>query len=311
MDYIKRFFTTPNTRVDAFNSDISIYTGYRGFAKNIRLPKGAVLSHILERFITTHAKIKSICRGKLSTAYAASVLFNESAPTMVKILYHNTRKEIVGITIAHKKGKDLYVDLLCANECKKSGNQKGFGSILLKEIINEGSMLEVYYIVLEPILDAYSFYIKKGFDHRNDHEEYLELKVPKMSPSARKKLLSQGLSVVRTNTTDSSARIQTALKRIPNKTKTAKVVSKSPKKPNILPAIASRTTKSGKRIQNALASIKNPKKLPPLLARKTPSSSPLSIRKKLSPILPPIRIRTPKKSPSTRTPKKSPAYSPK
>lgn len=310
MDYIRRFFTTPNTRVDAFNSDISIYTGYRGFTKNTRLPKGAV-SHVLERFITTRAKIKSICRGKLSTAYAASVLFNQSAPTVVKILYHNIRKEIVGITIAHKKGKDLYVDLLCANERKKSGNQKGFGSILLKEIIKEASMLEVDYIVLEPILDAYGFYIKKGFDHRNNNGPYLELKVPKMSPSTRKKLLSQGLSVVRTNTTDSSARIQTALKRVPNKTKTAKVVSKSPKKPNILPAIASRTTKNGKRIQNALASIKTTKKLPPLLGRKTPSSSPLRIRKKLSPVLPPIRIRTPKKSPATRTTKKSPAYSPK
>ena len=308
MDYIRRFFTTPNTRVDALNSDISIYTGYRGFPKNTRLPKGAV-SHILQGIIESRANIRSICRNRLSTSYAAKVLFNQSAPTMMKILYNNTRKEIVGLTIAHKKGKDLYVDLLCANERKKSGNQKGFGSILLKEIINEGSMLEVDYIVLEPILDAYSFYIKKGFDHRNDHEEYLELKVPKMSPSARKKLLSQGFSAVRTDTTDSSARIQTAFLRVPNKTKTAKVVSKSPKKPNILPAIASRTTKNGKRIQNALASIKTTKKLPPLLGRKTPSSSPLSIRKKLSPIVSLPRI--PKKSPMTRTPKKSPAYSPK
>lgn len=253
MDYIRRFFTTPNTRVDALNSDISIYTGYRGFPKNARLPKGA-LSHVLERFITTRAKISSICRDRLSTSYAGSVLFNQSAPTMMKILYHNTRKEIIGLTIAHKKGKDLYVDLLCANERKKSGNQKGFGSILLKEIINEASILETDYIVLEPILAAYSFYTNKGFHHRNDDNKYLELKVPKMSPSARKKLLSQGFSAVRTGTTDLSARIQTALKRVPNKTKTAKVVSKSPKKPNILPAIANRTTKNGKRIQNALAS---------------------------------------------------------
>lgn len=301
MDYIRSFFTTPNTRVDAFNSDISIYTGYRGFAKNIRLPKGAV-SHVFERFITTHAKIKSICRGKLSTAYAASVLFNESAPTMVKILYHNTRKKIVGITIAHKKGKDLYVDILCANERKKSGNQKGFGSILLKEIINEGSMLDVDYIVLQPIENAYGFYQKKGFKHRNKNEAYLELKVPKMSPSARKKLLPQGLSAVRTYTTVSGARIQTALKRIP-KTTTAKAVPKSPKKLNILPAVASGTTRSGKMMQKALAPTK---KLPPLLTRKTPSPSPLYIGKKLSPILPPIRIRTPKRSPSTRTPKRSP-----
>lgn len=307
MDYIRKFFTTPNTRIDALNSDISIYTGYRGFPKKTRLPKGAA-SHILQGVIASRANIRSICRDRLGTGYAMKALFNESTPTMMKILYHNKRKEIVGLTIAHKKGKDLYIDLLCTNERKKSGNQKGFGSILLKEIINEGSILEVDYIFLEPISSAYGFYIKKGFDHRKDADEYLELKVPKMSPSARKKLLSQGLSAVRTDTSVLGARLQTALKHFP-KTTTAKVVSKSPKKLNIPPAIASGTTNGGKRIQNALASIKTTKKLPPLHTRKTPSSSPLSIRKKLSPIVSLPRIH--KKSPMTRTPKKSPAYSPK
>jgi hypothetical protein len=210
----------------------------------------------------------------------------------MKILYHNTRKEIVGVTIAHKKGKDLYIILLCAIGRKKSEDQEGFGSILLREMIKEGSILEVDYITLQYTFPAYGFYIKKGFDHRYGAENYLELKVPKMSPSVRNTLLSQGTSGVPMNTTNVGSRIQTALKSVTG-TKTAKVVPKSPKKPNILPVIASGTTSGGKRIQNALASFK---KLPPLRARKTPSSIPLSMRKKLSPVLPSIRPRTPKKT---------------
>ena len=303
MDYIRRFFTTPsnnskNTRVNVTNGDISIYTGYRGFSKETRLPKLNAPTYI-QPFLEK-ANIDSICRGILSSNYVIGRIKDDTSPMMLKVLADNTRKKIVGFTIAHKKGKDLFVDILCAMERKKSGNMEGFGSILMREIIKEASILKTDYIVLQPVTNAYDFYKNKGFDHRNDDEEYLELKVPKMSPSAREKLLSQGFSAVKTGTTHITSRIQTALKRVPNKTKTANVVSKSPKKRNILPATASRTTKNGKRIQNALASIKTTKNLPPLLGRKTPSSSPLSIRKKLSPIVSLPRI-----------PKKSPAYSPK
>lgn len=305
MDYFTKFFAFPNTRVDAMNSDISIYTGYRGFPRNTRLPSGA-LPHVFESFIKHHVNTSTICRGEIGAGYISRTLSNMSTPTMMKILLDNKTKKIVGLTIGHKKGEDLYIDLLCAMERKKSEKQHGFGSILMKEIKKEGSILNVNHVLLEPVDTAYGFYIKKGFEPRKGMRNRLEFKVPKMSPSVRNTLLSQGMSAVRRNTTTLGSRIQTALKRVPNKTKTAKVVPKTPNKPNILPAIASGTTRSGKRIQNTLASIKNPKKLPPLLARKTPSSSPLSIRKKLSPILPPIRIRTPKKSPSTRTPKKSP-----
>jgi hypothetical protein len=153
---------------------------------------------------------------------------------MLKVLYDNTRKKIVGITIAHMKGGDLYVDLLCGMERKKNASvkQKGFGSILIDEIKKEGSILGAKYITLHSIEGAYNFYMRKGFSLRkeNGNDVLLQLKVTPLSPSARNALLSQGFSTVSTRTTRQGVMIQSALRKISSPKKSPSSTKISPVK---------------------------------------------------------------------------------
>jgi hypothetical protein len=215
MEYIKRFFTHKNTRVDVKNRDITILTAYRGFPRNAMLPPGAP-PHVLERLIKEYINVGAVCRSKIPRRYVFGTLFNRSKPTMMKIVYNTKTNTIVGLTVAHIKKQYLYVDLLCTMERTKnaSTNQKGFGTILIDELIKEGTMLDAEYILLDPIPSAFYFYEKKGFAFRNQESELMQLKVPKMSPSVRKRLLPQGVSATPFRTTKNSAMIQSALRTV-------------------------------------------------------------------------------------------------
>jgi hypothetical protein len=219
MEYIKQFFAQKNTRVNARNGDIAILTAYRGFPRNAMLPPGAP-SHILERLIKEYIDVRAVCRSKIPRQYVFSSLFNRSRPTMMKVVYNTKTNAIVGLTVAHVKKKYLYVDLLCTMERKKNGstNQKGFGTILIEELKKEGTMLGAEYILLDPIPSAFYFYEKKGFTFRNQESELMQLKVPKMSPATRARLLPQGVAATPFRTTKNAAMIQSALRTV----KTAK-----------------------------------------------------------------------------------------
>lgn len=217
MEHIKRFFGFGNSRVDVMNSNISIHTAYKGFPRNTKLPKSTV-SHALEMLIWHTLNVEDVCRTKIPHGYVSRSLSNVTKPTLLKILYDNTRKKIVGIAIAHMKGGDLYVDLLCGMERKKnaSAKQKGFGTILIDEITKEGSILGAKYITLHSLEGAYNFYMRKGFSLRNENGNsmLLQLKVKPLSPAVRKTLLSQGFSAVSTQTTPYGVMIQSALRKI-------------------------------------------------------------------------------------------------
>jgi len=233
MENIKLFFGLKNHRVNVMNSDISIHTAYKGFPRNTKLPNSSV-SHRLERLIWRTLNVEDVCRYKIPDGYVANRLSNVTNPTMLKVLYDNTRKKIVGITIAHMKGGDLYVDLLCGMERKKNASvkQKGFGSILIDEIKKEGSILGAKYITLHSIEGAYNFYMRKGFSLRkeNGNDVLLQLKVPPLSPSARNALLSQGFSTVSTRTTRQGVMIQSALRKISSPKKSPSSTKISPVK---------------------------------------------------------------------------------
>lgn len=206
------FFAQKNTRVNVRNGDISILTAYRGFPRNAMLPAGAP-PHMLERLIYEHIDVGAVCRSKIPRGYVFNSLFNRSRPTMMKIVYNTKTNTIVGLTVGHVKKQYLYVDLLCTMERKKNGstNQKGFGTILVDELKKEGTMLGAEYILLDPLPSAIPFYEKKGFTVKN---ELLQLRVPKMSPAARARLLPQGVAATPFRTTKTSAMIQSALRTV-------------------------------------------------------------------------------------------------
>ena len=313
MEYLKKFFATPDRRIKTENGDISILTTYRDFPRNDKLPALFVAPHIMERFFLSKMSVSSvwdICRGSVSVNYAYNSLENTSKPTIIKILVDWKTRSIIGLTIAHLKGKELYVNLLCAKERNKNApsRNRGFGSILMNELKKEAVRFNATYLTLYSVDSAYLFYTKKmGFENR-PQDDLLQWKVPPLNSPEGKRLLPEGRPTgMRPSghayTSINTARLQRALLNVANK-RTAKVVPQKNKKTSVLPSVNTKTAASTAMIQKARTTAKktpSPKKLPPLRTfTKSPSPRKLpSVRKtpslmKLSPLPSVRKTRSPK-----------------
>ena len=330
MEYFKKFFATPDRRIKTETGDIGLYTTYRDFPRNAKLPALFMAPHIMERFFLRKmnvSDISDICRGSVSVRYTWQSLENRSRPTIIKILVDWKTRSIIGLTIAHLKGKELYVDVLCAKERNKNApsRNRGFGSILMNELKKEAVRFNAKYLTLQSVDSAYLFYIEKmGFENR-PQDDLLQWRVPYLNSPEGKRLLPEGRPTgMRPSghayTSINTARLQRALLNVANK-RTAKVVPQKNKKTSVLPSVNTKTAASTAMIQKALASIKkspSPKKLPPLRTftkspspRKLPSVTKSPSPRKLSPLPSVRKTRSPRRlSPlpsvrKTRSPLKS------
>jgi len=323
MEYFKKFFATPDRRIKTETGDIGLYTTYRDFPRNDKLPALFMAPHIMEKFFLSRMNESDICRGSVSVKYAWQSLENTSKPTIIKILVDWKTRRVIGLTIAHLKGKELYVDLLCAKERNKNApsRKRGFGSILMKELKKEAVRFNATYLTLYSVDSAYLFYTKKmGFENR-PQDDLLQWKVPPLNSPEGKRLLPEGRPTgMRPSghayTSINTARLQRALLNVANK-RTAKVVPQKNKKTPVLPSVNNKTAASTAMIQKALAA-PSPKKLPPLRTftkspspRKLPSVTKSPSPRKLSPLPSVRKTRSPRRlSPlpsvrKTRSPLKS------
>ena len=330
MEYFKKFFATPDRRIKTETGDIGLYTTYRDFPRNAKLPALFMAPHIMERFFLRKmnvSDISDICRGSVSVRYTWQSLENRSRPTIIKILVDWKTRSIIGLTIAHLKGKELYVDVLCAKERNKNApsRNRGFGSILMNELKKEAVRFNATYLTLYSVDSAYLFYTKKmGFENR-PQDDLLQWKVPPLNSPEGKRLLPEGRPTgMRPSghayTSINTARLQRALLNVANK-RTAKVVPQKNKKTSVLPSVNTKTAASTAMIQKALTTVKktpSPKKLPPLRTftkspspRKLPSVTKSPSPRKLSPLPSVRKTRSPRRlSPlpsvrKTRSPLKS------
>ena len=313
MEYLRKLFATPDRRIKTEDGDIAILTTYNHFPRNAKLPALFVAPHVMDKLFLKRMNVSDICRGYGLVNHAYNTLENTSKPMIIKVIMDWKSRRIIGLTIAHLKGKDLYVDLLCAKERNKNApsRKRGFGSILMKELKKEAVRFNVKYLTLHSVDGAYLFYIEKmGFENR-PRDSVLQWKVPPLNSPEGKRLLPEGRPTGMrpagpAYTSINTARLQRALLNVAN-TRTAKVVPKKNIKSSALPSVNTKTSKTATRLQKALATTKkspSPKKLPPLRTfTKTPSPRKLSpspsVRKYLSPKkLPPLRTFT--KTPSPR-----------
>jgi hypothetical protein len=312
MEYFKKFFATPDRRIKTETGDIGLYTTYRDFPRNAKLPALFMAPHIMERFFLSKMNVSDICRGSVSVRYTWQSLENRSRPTIIKILVDWKTRSIIGLTIAHLKGKELYVDVLCAKERNKNApsRNRGFGSILMNELKKEAVRFNAKYLTLQSVDSAYLFYIEKmGFENR-PQDDLLQWRVPYLNSPEGKRLLPEGRPTGmrpagHAYTSINTARLQRALLNVANK-RTAKVVPQKNKKTSVLPSVNTKTAASTAMIQKALTTVKktpSPKKLPPLRTfTKSPSPRKLpSVRKtpspmKLSPLQSVRKTRSPLKS---------------
>lgn len=306
MEYLRKLFDTPNRRIKTEDGDIAIMTTYKHFPRNAKLPPLFVAPHIMDKMFLSKMNVSYICRGYGLVHHAYNALKNNLKPMIIKVIVDWKTRRLIGLTIAHLKGKDLYVDLLCARERNKNASSKkrGFGSILMKELKKEAVRFNVKYLTLHSVDSAYSFYTEKmGFENRNG-DYVLEWKVPPLNSPEGKRLLPEGRPTGmrpsgQAQTSLLSAQIQRALLNVANK-RTAKVVPKKNKKTTVLPSVNTKTAATTAMIQKALTT-RPPVKLPPLrTVTKSPSPRKLpSVRKSLSYTnrLSPLSIR------KTRSPK--------
>ena len=328
MEYFRKYtreLTEPYRKIQTNNSGITLYTTYRDFPRNAKLPAMYLAEHHMEDFIKK-LSVTYTCRGLGFDEIESNALKNRSNPSIIKILIDWKIRRIIGYTIAHLKGKDLYVDLLCARKRDKSGSplKLGFGTKLMKELKKEALRFNANYLTLHSVKSAYLFYTneKMGFTHR-PRDGVLQWKVPPLNSPEGKKLLPEGRPNGRrpagqAHTSLTTAQMQRALSYVENK-RTAPVESKKNpvptsemirkaleniKKTSYLPSINTKTTASTEMIRNALAAAKkspSPRKLSPLPSvRKTRSP------RRLSPLPSNKKSPSPRKLPSvrkTRSPK--------
>lgn len=304
MEYLRKLFTTPDRRIKTEDEDIGIFTTYNHFPRNAKLPPLFVAPHVMDKFFLSKLVVSDICRGYGLVNYAHNAIENNSKPMIIKIIVDWKTRRLIGLTIAHLKGKDLYVDLLCAKQRNKnaSSRKRGFGSILMNELKKEAVRFNVKYLTLHSVKSAYSFYTEKmSFKNRNRNGDYLlEWKVPPLNSPEGKRLLPEGRPTgmrpsTYANTSFRTAWLQRALRNVANK-RTAKVVPKKNKKTTVLPSVNTKTVATTAMIQKALAT-RSPTKLPPLRTfTKSPSPRKLpSVRKSLSYTtkLSPMKMRSP------------------
>jgi len=348
MEYIRKYarkytreLTEPYRNIKSKNSNITLYTTYRDFPRNTKLPPLYLAEHQMEDFIKK-LSVTYTCRGLGFDEIESNALKNRSNPSIIKILIDWDIKRIIGYTIAHLKGKDLYVDLLCARKRDKSGSPKklGFGTKLIEELKKEALRFNAKYLTLRSARSAYHFYTREemGFTYR-PRDGVLQLKVPPLNSNEGKKLLPEGRPngmrpAGQAHTSLTTAQMQRALSYVGNK-RTAPVASKKNpvstsqmirnaleniKKTSYLPSTNTKTTASTAIMQKALAAAKkspSPRKLSPLPSvRKTRSPrrlSPLPSNKKspsprkLSPLPSVRKTRSPRRLSPLPSVRKSPS----
>jgi hypothetical protein len=230
MEYLKKLFATPTRRIETENGDISIFTTYRDFPRNAKLPALFIPPHVMNMEFLSKMRVSGICRGSWELAqYAHNSLENSSRPTIIKILVDWKTRSVIGLTIARLEGKELYVSVLCAKERNKNApsRTRGFGSILMKELKKEAVRFNATYLTLYPVYTAYLFYTKKmGFENR-PRGDLLQWRVPHLNSLEGKELLREGRPngirpAGQAPTTLTTAQMQRAFLNVTNK-RTAKV----------------------------------------------------------------------------------------
>jgi len=216
--------TKPYHNIQTNNSGITLYTTYRNFPRNAKLPPLYLAEHLMDQDFIKKSSVTYICRGLGFDDIEKKALKNRSNPSIIKVLIDWNIRRIIGYTIAHLKGKDLYVDLLCARPRDKSGSPKklGFGTKLIEELKKEALRFNAEYLTLRSSEYAYPFYtIKKGFTYRPE-DGVLQLKVPPLNSPEGKKLLPEGRPNGRrpagqAHTSSTTAQMQRALSYVTKK----------------------------------------------------------------------------------------------
>jgi len=86
------------------------------------------------------------------------------------ICYHNQQPYSILLFSYNNKYDNIYIEAVCADQTNKSLERKGYGSLLLDDLIDAVRETKIKSIMLDSVDTAIPFYIKKGFVVDEKHE---------------------------------------------------------------------------------------------------------------------------------------------